>query len=98
MPAPILPLVSSITPAVLEPKGPASARSPFQSVFTDAVKKVELFQQNAQHGLDRFLNGEGDEIHKVAIAAQQADLSFQMFLQVRNKVISAYQEIMRMQL
>ncbi|MSV34242.1 MAG: flagellar hook-basal body complex protein FliE [Bryobacterales bacterium] len=57
-----------------------------------------MFQHNAQQSAGRFLNGEGEEIHKVALAAQQADLSFQMFLQVRNKVISAYQEIMRMQI
>ena len=47
--------------------------------------------------MDRFLNGEGEEIHKVALASQQADLSFQLFLQMRNKVVSAYQEVMRMQ-
>ena len=66
-------------------------------VFADAVNKVDLFQQNAQQSIDRFLSGEGDDLHKVALASQQADLSFQLFMQVRNKVISAYQEIMKMQ-
>jgi flagellar hook-basal body complex protein FliE len=97
MPSPILPISHTLAVPAFESKPASGSGSPFQSVFTDAVKKVELFQHNAQQSADRFLNGEGEEIHKVALAAQQADLSFQMFLQVRNKVISAYQEIMRMQ-
>ena len=96
MPAPILP-VNLITPTILSPAPVATGGPAFASVFADAVSKVESFQQNAQQSIDRFLNGEGEEIHKVALASQQADLSFQLFLQVRNKVVSAYQEIMRMQ-
>ena len=96
MPAPILP-VNLITPSILSPTREATGGSAFASVFSDAVSKVESFQQNAQQSIDRFLSGEGEEIHKVALASQQADLSFQLFLQVRNKVVSAYQEIMRMQ-
>jgi len=97
MPAPIIPVHSVIAVPAVKPAPAVSDGSAFQSVFTDAISKVESFQQNAQHSVDRFLNGEGEEIHKVALATQQADLSFQMFMQVRNKVVSAYQEIMRMQ-
>ncbi len=99
MPAPILPVNLPVAP-VLDPK-PASvsggAGGEFQAAFADAISKVNAFQQNAHQSVDRFLNGEGDEVHRVALAAQQADLSFQMFLAVRNKVVSAYQEVMRMQ-
>jgi flagellar hook-basal body complex protein FliE len=98
MPTPILPVTPIIPTAAIAVKPAQAGGSAFQSVFTEAVQKVELFQNHAQMTADRFLNGEGEEIHKVALAAQQADLSFQMFLQVRNKVISAYQEIMRMQI
>jgi flagellar hook-basal body complex protein FliE len=102
MPVPIVPvshLIASpqIASPILSPQPIATGGSEFQSVFSDALHKVESFQNNAQQSVDRFLNGEGEEIHKVALATQQADLSFQMFLQVRNKVVSAYQEIMRMQ-
>ena len=44
-----------------------------------------------------FLSGEGEELHKVALATQQADLSFQLFMQVRNKVVTAYNQVMQMQ-
>ena len=96
MPAPILP-VTLITPPISIPAPSAAGGPQFASLFSDAVSKVESFQQNAQQSMDRFLNGEGEEIHKVALASQQADLSFQLFLQMRNKVVSAYQEVMPMQ-
>src|SRR6185503_6521207 len=96
---------SSITPPIsIAPKLAPSmvpAESPagqaFHAAFTDAVSKVESFQQNAQASIDRFLTGEGEELHQVALATQQAELSFDLFLQVRNKVVSAYEEVMRMQ-
>ena len=97
---PILPTNVSL-PAILPPApiGPQAAPggSSFQSVFSDAVSKVESFQQNAQASVERFLSGEGEELHHVALASQQAELSFQLFMQVRNKIVSAYQEVMRMQ-
>jgi flagellar hook-basal body complex protein FliE len=79
------------------PQAIATGGSSFQSVFADAVSKVESFQNNAQQSVERFLSGEGEELHHVALATQQADLSFQLFMQIRNKVVSAYQEVMRMQ-
>ena len=77
--------------------GGASAPSPFANVFHQAIQQVEFFQNNADTSINRFLSGEGEEIHKVALATQQADLSFQMFMQVRNKVVAAYQQVMQMQ-
>jgi flagellar hook-basal body complex protein FliE len=100
MPAPILPVLPIIAPIaapIASPAQVATGGPAFASVFSDAVSKVESFQHNAQQSVNRFLSGEGEELHQVALASQQADLSFQLFMQVRNKVVSAYQEIMRMQ-
>jgi len=47
--------------------------------------------------VERFLSGEGEDLHSTILASQRADLEFQMFMQVRNKIVSAYQEIMKMQ-
>ncbi|SRR5258706_1558974 len=100
MTIPIAPTTAPV-PAILPPAsvgaGATSGGAAFQSVFTDAVSKVESFQNNAQASINRFLNGEGEELHQVAMKTQEADLSFQLFLQVRNKIVSAYQEVMRMQ-
>ena len=70
----------------------------FGSVLSDAIGRVDQFQQNAQTSIGKFLSGEDEEVHKVALATQQASMSFDLFLQVRNKVVSAYQEVMRMQM
>ena len=89
-PAPI----PELTPAAASPQsGPA-----FGSVLADAIGRVDQFQQNAQSSIGKFLSGEDEEVHKVALATEQASMSFDLFLQVRNKVVSAYQEVMRMQM
>lgn len=90
--------ISSIphVPAELHTSESAGGEA-FQSAFFEAVSKVEQFQQNAKSSVNRFLSGEGEELHQVALAAKQAELSFDLFLQVRNKVVAAYEEVMRMQ-
>lgn len=102
MAVPILPVPSMITAmlapaAATPPATPTAGAGPFGSVFSQAVQQVESFQNNAATSINRFLSGEGEEIHKVALATQQADLSFQLFMQVRNKVVAAYQQVMQMQ-
>jgi flagellar hook-basal body complex protein FliE len=70
----------------------------FGAVLADAIGRVDQFQQNAQSSIGKFLSGEDEEVHKVALATEQASISLDLFLQVRNKVVSAYQEVMRMQM
>ncbi len=70
----------------------------FQAVLSQAIDTVEGYGRAAEQSIDRLLSGEGEDIHRTAMATQQADLSFNLFMQVRNKVVSAYQEVMRMQL
>lgn len=98
-----VPITAARIPATIPPIQPAASPksapgSGFQSVLADAVGRVDQFQQNSAASIDKFLSGEDEEVHKVALATQQAELTFDLFLQVRNKVISAYQEVMRMQM
>ena len=67
-------------------------------MLSSAIKSVEASGQNASASVERFLSGEGEELHTTILATQQAELSMDLFLQARNKVVSAYQEIMRMQM
>jgi len=97
----INPVASSVHIAPIElPAGikEAGAGGSFQSVFADAIGNVQQAQKTADASVDRFLSGENEEIHHVALATQQSELAFEMFLQVRNKVVQAYQEVMRMQM
>jgi len=68
----------------------------FASAFANAVNQVESTQQDAKTAaMDLLAGGKGD-IHNVALASQRAELSMELFQQVRNKFVSAYQEIMKM--
>jgi len=98
MAAPILPVSGVIPPDAIKPAGQSASVGGFQDVFSSAIKTVEAYGQNASASIERFLSGEGEELHQTVLATQQAELSFELFLQARNKVVSAYQEIMRMQM
>ena len=78
--------------------GPGGPQGAFQSVLADAITRVENFRHDAQNRVESFLAGEEQEVHQVALDVQRAELAFEMFMQVRNKVVQAYQEIMRMQM
>src|SRR5438067_16903 len=85
-------------PEIIRPAGSASASGDFRSALAGAIDRVEKLQQNASQTVDRYLSGENEELHTAAVATQRAELALDLFLQTRNKVVSAYQEIMRMQL
>jgi flagellar hook-basal body complex protein FliE len=91
-PISLLPGAASVAGA-LRPKTVA-----FESVLGDAIKKVEDFQTQATQSVERFLSGESEDLHRTVMDTQRAELSFELFSQARNKVVQAYQEIMRMQL
>ena len=59
---------------------------------------MEGASNNANQSVQQFLSGDGDDLHSTILATQRADLEFHMLMQVRNKVVSAYQEVMRMQM
>ena len=99
MSSPILPVSSvSLPSAIASPSLGGSGSAPFRDVFSSAVSQVESFSRTAAASVDRFLSGEGEELHTAVMATNRAELSFDLFLQTRNKVVSAYQEIMKMQL
>lgn len=73
-------------------------KTSFSDVINDAIDKVNNLQVESSKMTDDFLTGKSDNIHSVIIAGSKADLSLQMALQVRNKVMEAYKEIMNMQM
>jgi flagellar hook-basal body complex protein FliE len=98
MSAPILPVSGATLPSAIRPAEPTASGGAFQDVLSSTIQKMESIGQNASTSVERFLSGEGEELHTTIMATQQAELSFDLFLQARNKVVSAYQEIMRMQM
>jgi len=75
---------------------PAEQSGEFGSMLRDAVQQIDQAQNEAQGKIGEVLQGNGGDLHSAMIAVEKADLSFQMMLQVRNKIVAAYQEISRM--
>ena len=72
------------------------AQNNFSSMLKDAVKSVSDSQMDAGRLTNAFVKGEEQDLVKVMVSMQKANLSFQALTQVRNKVASAYQDIMNM--
>ena len=77
--------------------GATSSGDSFGTFVKDAVESIEGSQKTAEQEIGKAVTGESPDLHKTIIALQSADLQFQLGLQVRNKLIGAYEEIMRMQ-
>ena len=79
------------------PETPATGPGNFQGVLTKALASVNETQQEAKVLSSRFDRGDPKvDLSEVMIASQKANVSFQAITQVRNKLVSAYQEIMNM--
>ncbi len=74
----------------------APAGSSFASALSGAINQVETSQQSAKTAAMQLLTGGKGDVSSVALASQRAELSLELFQQVRNKFVSAYQEIMKM--
>jgi len=76
-----------------EPKGAA----PFTDVLKHSIQQVETVQTEANQAISGLMVGKSD-LHQTMIAIQKADISFQLMMQVRNKIVQAYEEMVRMQI
>jgi flagellar hook-basal body complex protein FliE len=74
----------------------AGGSSEFAQILGKAMDATESLQSNAEQQVSGLVNGAGVDVHSATIAIEKADLSFQLMMQVRNKVVQAYQEISHM--
>jgi flagellar hook-basal body complex protein FliE len=74
-----------------------SPDSGFSNVLSNALNQVEQLNGGAQQQIGNLLEGGNADISSVMIAVEKADVAFQLMMQVRNKIVSAYQDIEKMQ-
>lgn len=74
------------------------SRETFADMLTNAINGVDETMKTSEQSMQDFVAGKTDNVHDVMINMQRAQLSFQMMVEVRNKVIDTYQEISRMQI
>jgi flagellar hook-basal body complex protein FliE len=89
--------LKSIIPAQGSSAKPAEAGSGFAETLKSMIDNVNQTQLEADQAIAKVQTGESKNLHEVMIAMEKADISLRLAVQMRKKVIDAYQEIMRMQ-
>ena len=69
----------------------------FADLLSNAVHSVDQIHDAATSQVSNLLRGGGGDVSNVMVAMEKADVSFQLMMQVRNKIVSAYQDIEKMQ-
>ena len=84
-----------LTPSRAEPAAGEAEKS-FGEFLSESLQKVDALQQEADEAVTRAAAGDGD-IQEAMVAIEKADVAFKLMMEVRQKILDAYQEIMRMQ-
>lgn len=70
----------------------------FKKILTDLIDKVNQLQKDADESIQKLVTGQIDSVHQVMIAVEEANIAFRLMMEIRNKLIEAYQQIIRMQI
>ena len=84
----VTPLQPGSTQGAAPPPGPG-----FKEVLMKNIEQVNRLQQDAEIAIEDLASGRRDDMDGVMLAKQKADVAFQMMLQVRNKLMDAYEEV-----
>jgi flagellar hook-basal body complex protein FliE len=88
-------MMSSVSPT--KRTTPDQARTEMATSFKDMLKQVNDAQNKSDVETEKLITGKTDDLHNVMITAEKASITLQTAVEVRNKAIEAYQEVMRMQ-
>jgi len=79
-----------------KPHGVSGGQS-FKDVLTESIGEVQRLQDEADNTIKKLVAGEIKDVTDAMVAVEKADLSFRTMMAVRNKMVAAYEEVMRMQ-
>lgn len=77
---------------------PEGSEGSFKGMLKEFVEDVNAQQQNAEREIEKLTTGETSNIHEVMVAVEEAGIAMDLVLEIRNKTIEGYQELMRMQI
>ena len=80
-------------PAAAPGKTPAAGGASFASFLADSIGEVNSMQQAADQAVEALISGEDVNPAEVLTAVQKADIAFRLMMQMRNKIVQAYQEV-----
>ncbi len=69
----------------------------FGDTLKDAISQVNELGNKSDQSVAQLVQGDRQDVHNVMIAVEKADIAFQLMMQVRNKIVSAYQEVSKLQ-
>jgi flagellar hook-basal body complex protein FliE len=87
-----------MTPLSIKDSGAAREGLPFTDLLKGIVDETDKQQQIADTGVKQLVTGEAESIHEVVLTTARADLAFRLMMEIRNRLIASYQEVMRMQI
>ena len=96
----ILPGLSGFPTAPTSPTAPSgsgASQGSFGNTLQDAMSKVDELGRDSDSQVSQLLHGDRQDVHNVMIAVEKADVAFQLMMQVRNKIVGAYQEVSKLQ-
>jgi flagellar hook-basal body complex protein FliE len=94
--------INSINPGVISPSfekkniSPSESTGNFSQLLKNSIEEVNDMQVQSDQMTEKLVRGENVDLHQMMIASQKASITLQTTMEVRNKVVEAYQEIMRM--
>jgi flagellar hook-basal body complex protein FliE len=98
----IAPLVAIQEPSaaafVVEPAASAATRTSFGTMVAGGLRHVSEQLHVGEADLQKLATGQAENLHQVMLRLEESRVSFQLMLQVRNRLLESYQEVMRMQL
>ena len=96
-----LPSLDALTQAAQKPaaQGQGATEGPqFADILKQALQEVSEAQHTSEQEARNLISGNSTDMHTAILAVQKADVSFQMMMAVRSKLVDAYREVMRMQM
>ncbi len=79
-------------------KGSDQATGSFESTLSGFINNVNDLQNSANNAIDQMATGQAADVHEVMVAMEKAKISFDLLMEVRNKMLDAYKQIMQMQI
>jgi flagellar hook-basal body complex protein FliE len=93
-----MPSVRPTAPMARTPEAPRPGGQDFKSVLLQSLNEVNRLQSEADEGVQRLLTGESNNVAEVMAAVNKAGVAFDLLMEVRNKMVEAYQEIQQIRL
>jgi flagellar hook-basal body complex protein FliE len=94
---PFIQIGNASSPGLTPKATEAKSDLPFADLVKSMVQQTNAQQVSTKDSVEQLITGETDSIHDVVLTASRADMAFRLMMEIRNRLIASYQEVMRMQ-